>query len=222
MYSIFKAKKCGSNWAIGKKVWQPINDDRMRLCVAPVQGHSRVKGPFWNQTELERHPSLDLPLFPSEASWNGRRSEGPILLLTRPQGTVPSAADSFPCHFVSSDPHSGNSVLRETALSRLLFHTLSFLTPSANPALFHWTHSERKMKTIPFCTMSHYPPQLISKNACKCTEASKKKSYFYDLTPVSESDIMANEPTYFKSQRDLINIRRWVFFKYGHFWLCGL
>lgn len=148
----------GPNWAIGKKVWQPINDDRMRLWVRPLYratDESRAR----NETELERHPSLDLPLFPSEASWNGRRSEGLILQLTRPQGIVPSAADSFPCHSVSSDPRSGNGVLRETALSRLLFHALSFLTPSANPALFH----QRKMKIIPFCPMSHYPPQLISK-----------------------------------------------------------
>lgn len=135
----------------------------MRLWVRPLYRDS-VESRARNQTELERHPSLDLPLFPSEASWNGRRSEGLILQLTRPQGIVPSAADSFPCHSVSSDPRSGNGALRETALSRLLFHTLSFLTPSANPALFLRTHGERKMKTIPFCPMSHYPPQLISKS----------------------------------------------------------
>lgn len=216
-----KAKTCTlkakNDGAIGplKRRWMTANypwQDET-VCVAPTQDQSRVKGPIWNQTKLERHPSLDLPLFPSEASWNGRQSEGVILLLTRPQGIVPSAADSFQCHSVSSDPHSSNGVLRETALSRLLFHTLSFLTPPANPALFHWTHSERKMKTIPFCPMSHYPPQLIyKKNACKCAEVSEE-SYIYDLTPVSKSDPTANEPTHFKSQCHLISIRRWVFFQ---------
>lgn len=69
---------------------------------------------------------------------------------------------------------------------RQLFLDFSFI-------LFHfslplpiqrWTHWKRKMKTIPFCPMSHHPPQLVSKKPCKWG----KKSYFYDLTPVSESD----------------------------------
>lgn len=127
----------------------------------PYTGPQLRQGLYLESDKSRKASLTRLPLFPSEASWNGRWSKGLILLLTRLQGIVPSVPDSFQCHSVSSDPHSSNGVLRETARSRLLFHTLSFLTPPANPALFHWTHSERKMKTIPFCPMSHYPPQLI-------------------------------------------------------------
>lgn len=151
-----------------KKKKKKVDDSQLQMtgwdCMWPLHRTTvKSRALFGFRQNSKGIPHSIYLFFPSEASWNGRQSEGLILLLTRPQGIVLSVADSFQCHSVSSDPHSSNGVLRETALSQLLFHTLSFLTPPANPALFHWMHSETEMKTIPFCPMSHYPPQLIYK-----------------------------------------------------------
>lgn len=182
------------------------------MSAAPVQGFSRVKGPESDRTgkaSLARFTSFPFRSFMKrQAEWGSNPA------VDKTSGNRPVCGRFIPVSLRllwSSQRErrvEGDSSFSTSLSYSFISHSIcqsSAVSPNA------WREEDEDYSLLSNVTLSSSAD--IKKYACKCAEVSEE-SYFYDLTQVSLSDLMANdEPTHFKSQRDLISIRRWVFFQ---------